>query len=95
MEFFRFFQGYQNISQVLELTDDKFEPNYENDPGFESNETLAVLTPNVQRVVQEHFGCDTLTGAELEDDGGPGSAFSHWEERIFQVCELYNTYWHA
>ena len=32
-----------------------------------------------------HFGCDTLAGAELEDDGGPGSAYAHWEERIFQV----------
>lgn len=68
----------------MEWTRDKFGPNFE--PADErTNQTLALLTPNVLRVVREHLGCETLTGAELEDDWGSNTAFSHWEERIFQV----------
>lgn len=81
---FRLFQGYNDIGEVLEWTEEKFSPSYEI-PGLETPETLAVLTPNVMRVVREHFACATLTGAELEEDGGPGTIYSHWEERIYQV----------
>lgn len=42
-----------------------------------------VVTPTVINKVREQFGCPTLNGAELEDDGGPGTAGSHWEQRIF------------
>lgn len=35
--------------------------------------------------MQEHFGCDDVPGAEVEDDGGAGTAGGHWEERIFAV----------
>lgn len=66
------------------MTPEKFQPSYDS-AGYETAETMALVTPNVRRVAREHFGCDTLTGAELEDDGSGGSAFSHWEERIFQV----------
>ncbi len=31
------------------------------------------------------FGCATLQGAALEDQGGSGSADSHWEYELFQV----------
>ena len=37
-------------------------------------------------VVQEtrsQFGCNSLSGAELEDDLGSGTALSHWEKRTF------------
>jgi hypothetical protein len=44
-----------------------------------------VKAPNVLRVVREHLGCDTLKGAELEDDGGEWIAAAHWERRLFQV----------
>ena len=44
-----------------------------------------IKTPNVLKYVREHFACDTLNGAELEDDGGAGSQWGHWEQRIFQV----------
>ena len=32
---------------------------------------------------REHFGCDSLEGAEIEDGGGGGTAGSHFEKRIF------------
>ena len=27
-------------------------------------------------------------GAELEDQGMMGTALTHWEKRIFEVCQL-------
>ena len=32
-----------------------------------------------------HFGCDTLEGAEIENQGGDATARSHWEKRLFEV----------
>ena len=32
-----------------------------------------------------HFGCPTLQGVELENQGGPGTAMDHWEQRILGV----------
>jgi hypothetical protein len=46
---------------------------------------ISVTTPNVLREVRDFFGCDTMSGARLEDDGGLGSATGHWETRLFQV----------
>ena len=43
-----------------------------------------MVTPRVVHAVREHFACATLEGAELEDQGGDGTAFTHWEKRIFQ-----------
>ena len=43
----------------------------------------------VQREARSHFGCDTLEGAEIENQGGSGTAGSHWEKRLFQVQNKY------
>ena len=32
-----------------------------------------------------HFGCATLPGVELENQGGRGTAMDHWEQRILGV----------
>lgn len=42
------------------------------------------MTPRVISAVREHLQCTSLTGAELEDDGGGGTAGSHWEQRLFE-----------
>lgn len=42
-----------------------------------------LTTPSITRHVQAHFGCESLTGMELEDQGGTGTAGSHPEKRIF------------
>jgi len=45
---------------------------------------LAMLaTPKVTAFVREHFGCASLAGAVLEDQGGTGTAGSHWEKASF------------
>ncbi|GBP23418.1 Leishmanolysin-like peptidase [Eumeta japonica] len=40
--------------------------------------------PARPEVVREHFNCSTLEGAELEDQGGDGTAITHWEKRVFE-----------
>lgn len=43
-----------------------------------------MVTPRVVQEVRRHFACPDLEGAELEDQGGDGTALTHWEKRIFQ-----------
>ena len=38
-----------------------------------------------QREVRAHFGCPSLEGGELEDQGINGTALTHWEKRVFEV----------
>ena len=38
-----------------------------------------------QEVGKRHFGCSKLDGVQLEDQGGSGTAGSHWEERLLLV----------
>jgi len=46
--------------------------------------TISLLsTPAVTSHVRSLFGCKTLTGMEIEDQGGGGTAGSHPETRIF------------
>jgi len=45
-------------------------------------ERTVIKTPKVLEVARKYFNCPTITGIELEDQGGMGSALSHWEQRI-------------
>ncbi len=51
---------------------------------YERGHSVAKLTtPNVLAFVREYFQCDTLNGAELEDQ--ESTCFGNfWEERIFE-----------
>ncbi|XP_019856355.1 PREDICTED: leishmanolysin-like peptidase [Amphimedon queenslandica] len=42
-----------------------------------------MVTPKVLEHGRRHFGCSTLKGIEMENQGGPGTELSHWEKRIF------------
>lgn len=44
-----------------------------------------MVTPKVVEETRAHFNCDDLEGAELEDQGGEGTALTHWEKRAFEV----------
>ena len=41
-----------------------------------------IKTPKVVERARKYFNCDKLEGLELEDQGGRGSAISHWEQRV-------------
>lgn len=40
----------------------------------------AIKTPGLLSFARTHFGCSTLKGVLIEDEGGDGSAGSHWEK---------------
>ena len=41
-----------------------------------------IKTPKVVERARKYFNCNSIEGLELEDQGGPGSSMSHWEQRI-------------
>lgn len=51
-----------------------------------------IVTPNVKREVRKHFNCPSLEGAELEDQVLNGTAFTHWEKRVFENEAMTGTY---
>lgn len=54
--------------------------------GGHVNKTIDMMvTPRVVAEVRKHFNCEKLEGAELEDQGGEGTALTHWEKRILEV----------
>ncbi|KAL4161004.1 hypothetical protein PRNP1_001561 [Phytophthora ramorum] len=48
------------------------------------HDVAKMVTPNVAAFVKAHFGCDSLAGAEIEQQDDAGCLGSHWEERIFE-----------
>ncbi|EKG07695.1 surface protease GP63, putative,metallopeptidase, putative, partial [Trypanosoma cruzi] len=40
-----------------------------------------VSSPKTVEKTREHFNCMSATGMELEDEGGPRTALSHWKRR--------------
>ena len=75
------------ISHVLAFNDQLFQyfinitnPTIEETVNGATRKLLA--TPKVLYYARGHFGCPSLTGVELENQGGDGSAGSHWEARI-------------
>jgi leishmanolysin len=44
-----------------------------------------MATPKVTKVARDFFGCSSLPGAPLENEGPSFSAVSHFEYRLLQV----------
>lgn len=49
-----------------------------------NKERKFISSPRVVREVRAFFNCSTAIGGEIEDQGGSGTAGSHWEKRIYQ-----------
>ena len=45
-------------------------------------ERTYIKTKKVIEVAKKYFGCNSIDGVEVEDQGTGGSAISHWESRI-------------
>ncbi|XP_051564909.1 leishmanolysin-like peptidase [Myxocyprinus asiaticus] len=43
-----------------------------------------LVTPRVVEEARRHFNCPILEGMELENQGGAGTEFNHWEKRLFE-----------
>lgn len=57
-------------------------PNWQTQSGIISHEVSLLVTEEVVAEGRRHFNCPNLEGVELENQGGSGTAGSHWEERI-------------
>lgn len=57
-------------------------------------EVHLLVTPTVVREVRAHFNCNTLEGAELEDQGHDGTSMTHWEKRLFENEAMTGTHTH-
>lgn len=53
------------------------------------DDQVFIKTPNVLKRARAAFNCPTLPGLQLENQGGSGSAGSHWESRVMRT-ELMN-----
>ncbi|XP_063706190.1 leishmanolysin-like peptidase [Culicoides brevitarsis] len=52
--------------------------------GYINRTINMMVTPKVREEARRHFNCSKLEGAELEDQGGEGTALTHWEKRILE-----------
>jgi len=43
---------------------------------------VRIITPSVVSFAKQHFGCNTIDGVPLEDEGGSGSVGAHWEKVV-------------
>lgn len=50
---------------------------------YGSNKMDLIATPEVKKFVQQHFNCNSLEGAPVENEGGAGSKGAHWEKVYF------------
>ncbi len=41
-----------------------------------------IYLPKVNKEVRDHFGCRSYFGMPIENNGGSGSAGSHWEREV-------------
>eukprot|EP00164_Ancoracysta_twista_P000234 GFYU01000335.1.p1 GENE.GFYU01000335.1~~GFYU01000335.1.p1 ORF type:complete len:641 (+),score=64.42 GFYU01000335.1:212-2134(+) len=57
---------------------------------YNGHPVRTMTTPRVREFVRQHFGCEDLVGAELEDVLGGGLS-SHWEARLF-IDEFMTTF---
>lgn len=78
---------FHEVSHILVFSGNLF-PNFVNiDNPYTTSiingfERTLLSTPKVIEKAKQYFGCDSLTGVELEDQGGEGTAMGHWESRI-------------
>ena len=57
-----------------------------------SHQVHMIVTPRVRREVRRHFNCPNLEGAEIENQGGLGTEYTHWEKRLFENEAMTGTY---
>ena len=49
---------------------------------FRGFQTTILKTPKVVELARKHYGCQTIRGVEMENQGGGGSLGSHFERAI-------------
>ena len=78
---------FHELSHVLAFSDSLFPTfvgvtNPMTDKKVNGVDRKFLSTPKVVETAKKYFGCSSLTGVELENQGGEGTALGHWESRI-------------
>ena len=60
--------------------------------GLVEHEVMMIVTPKVRKEVKRHFRCNSLEGAEIENQGRTGTRWTHWEKRVFENEAMTGTY---
>ncbi|XP_068726992.1 leishmanolysin-like peptidase isoform X1 [Montipora capricornis] len=60
--------------------------------GYITHNVHMIVTPRVRTEVRKHFKCSSLEGAEIENQGGVGTEYTHWEKRLFENEAMTGTY---
>ncbi|KAL9951989.1 hypothetical protein ACROYT_G044753 [Oculina patagonica] len=80
---------YQWSSKIVQKVERK---NWATRHGDIQHEVHMIVTPRVKREVRRHFNCPNLEGAEIENQGGVGTEYTHWEKRLFENEAMTGTY---
>ncbi|EYB82779.1 hypothetical protein Y032_0351g3240 [Ancylostoma ceylanicum] len=67
---------------------------WETAEGITPHTVFMMVTPKVREEARNFFKCPDLEGAEIENQGGVGTAGCHWEKRVFEVestCCVFKT----
>lgn len=80
---------YQWNSKIVKKVERK---NWATRHGDITHQVQMIVTPRVKREVRRHFNCPSLEGAEIENQGGVGTEYTHWEKRLFENEAMTGTY---
>lgn len=80
---------YQWNSKIVKKVERK---NWATRHGDITHQVHMIVTPRVKREVRKHFNCPSLEGAEIENQGGVGTEYTHWEKRLFENEAMTGTY---
>ncbi|CAD8142973.1 unnamed protein product [Paramecium octaurelia] len=50
---------------------------------IQDGDVVKIITPRVLAFARKHFACDDIEGVPMEQEGGDGTAGSHWERALF------------
>lgn len=75
--------AHHEIVHSLGFTSSFFSANSRAASGTARGKTVnRIVTPTVVAMAKKYFGCDNITGVELEDEGAAGSVGAHWDRRV-------------
>lgn len=49
---------------------------------YKSDDSTMIISPRVVQLARKYFNCNNLRGIPLENQGGSGTAGSHWERAV-------------
>uniref|UniRef100_A0A7I5EBF1 Leishmanolysin-like peptidase n=1 Tax=Haemonchus contortus TaxID=6289 RepID=A0A7I5EBF1_HAECO len=90
MELYEYFPGagrpqWDGKVQLIPNVAERFtRVDWDTSKGPMKHDVYMITTPKVREEARRHFNCTTLEGAEVENQGHPGTIFSHWEKRVFE-----------